>query len=358
MHQALYYNSVEGKKVQCHLCPHNCIIHPVRSVDNNVSKTEANSITTDTVASNGAKQNKVGICRQRKNLEGILYSLNYGKVVSVNLDPMEKKPLYHFYPGERILSIGTNGCNLSCQFCQNWSISQEDSPAEDVTPDNIIELARRHKTRFIAYTYNEPFIWYEYVLETARLAKSDGLMNVLVTNGYVNPEPLKELLPYISAMNIDIKSIKPDFYRRLCKARLEPVLETAKTARKKTHIEITNLIITGENDTVEEFEAISRWIADNLGQDTPLHFSAYFPSYKLDNPPTSAETLLEAYRIARKYLHFVYLGNVTGIEEGRDTSCYHCGNKLVERTGYQVRIAGLAGDGKCAQCGKPNGIKS
>ena len=329
MHQALYFKGLDGEKVHCYLCPHNCIIL------------------------NG----KTGICRQRKNLDGILYSLNYEKVVSVNLDPMEKKPLYHFHPGERILSVGTNGCNLGCQFCQNWSISQMDSSFEEITPDGIIALAVQYNTKFIAYTYNEPFVWYEYVLDSAKAAKNQGFINVLVTNGYVNPEPLKELLPYISAMNIDIKSINNNFYRRLCKAKLEPVLETAKIARGKTHIEITNLVITDENDKTDEFEEMARWIADNLGRDTPLHFSAYFPSYKLDNPPTHTETLLKAYQIARKYLYFVYLGNVTGVKEGRDTVCYKCGAKLIERMGYQIKIDSLMTGGKCKHCGSENNIK-
>ncbi|HLD35804.1 MAG TPA: AmmeMemoRadiSam system radical SAM enzyme [Planctomycetota bacterium] len=329
MHQSLWFAQLDSKKVHCQLCPHNCIIH------------------------NG----QVGICRQRKNANGILYSLNYGQVVSMNLDPIEKKPLYHFYPGEKILSIGTNGCNLSCQFCQNWSISQEDSLAEDIAPDKIIKSANRYNTRFIAYTYNEPFIWYEYVLETAKAAKKHGLINVLVTNGYVNPEPFKELLPYISAMNVDVKSINNDFYRGLCKAKLEPVLETIKIARGITHIEITNLVITGENDKADEFEELAKWVAENLGRDTPLHFSAYFPSYKLDNPPTQAETLLKAYQIARKYLCFVYLGNVAGVKEGRDTDCCKCGVKLIERVGYQINISGFMDSGKCKNCGSENNIK-
>jgi len=329
MHQALWSEQLDSKKAHCQLCPHNCIIH------------------------NG----NVGICRQRKNIDGILYSLNYGQVVSANLDPMEKKPLYHFYPGERILSVGTNGCNLACQFCQNWAISQKDSSSEEITSDGIVALASRYNTRFIAYTYNEPFIWYEYVLDSAKAAKKQGFINVLVTNGYVNPEPLKELLPYISAMNVDVKSINNDFYRRLCKAELAPVLETIKIAREKIHIEITNLVITGENDKMGEFEDMARWIADNLGRDTPLHFSAYFPSYKLDNPPTHTETLLKAYQVARKHLCFVYLGNVTEVKEGRDTDCCKCGAKLIERTGYQVKIDGLTAGGKCKHCGNGNNIK-
>jgi pyruvate formate lyase activating enzyme len=331
MHKALYYQPLEGNKVHCHLCPHNCII------------------------ADGA----VGICRQRKNIEGVLYSMNYGQVASINIDPMEKKPLYHFYPGQKILSIGTNGCNLGCQFCQNWSISQEDSQTNELVPDEIIKMASQYGTRFIAYTYNEPFIWYEYVLDVAKLAKEKGLMNVLVTNGYVNPEPLIELLPYISAMNIDIKSIKGDFYRRLCKAKLEPVLETAKISReKKVHVEITNLVIPQENDNPGEFEELARWIADNLGKETPLHLSSYFPSYKLKRPPTPLKTLITAYKIAKKYLYFVYLGNVGGIDEGNDTICYKCGNKLVERRGYEVKIISgtLTSDGRCKNCGNNNNL--
>ncbi|MFH1231315.1 MAG: AmmeMemoRadiSam system radical SAM enzyme [Planctomycetota bacterium] len=301
---------------------------------------------------------KTGICRQRKNIDGVLYSMNYGQVVSVNLDPMEKKPLYHFYPGEKILSIGTNGCNLSCQFCQNWSISQQDSPTNELAPDEVIKLASQYKTKFIAYTYNEPFIWYEYVLNVAKLATEKGLMNVLVTNGYINREPLMELLPYISAMNIDVKSIKEDFYHRLCKARLEPILEVAKISREnKIHIEITNLVIPQENDKSAEFEELAKWIADNLGKDTPLHLSAYFPSYRLNRPPTSVETLISAYHITKKHLYFVYIGNVAGIKEGHNTICYKCGNKLIERKGYEATSATLlTPDGHCKHCGSNNNL--
>ena len=329
MHQARYFDKLDGQKVQCQLCPHNCIIH----------------------------NDKVGICRQRKNVSGILYSLNYGKIVSLSLDPMEKKPLYHFHPGKRIMSAGTNGCNLGCQFCQNWTISQENSPTEDITPGRLMALATQYNTKFIAYTYNEPFVWYEYVLESAKAAKKHGFKNVLVTNGYVNLDPFKELLPYISAMNIDIKSVNDDFYQRLCKARLESVFEIAKIARGKTHIEITNLVITGENDKVHEFEEMARWVADNLGRDTPLHFSAYFPSHKLDNPATRVETLITAYRIAKRHLDFVYLGNVATAKEGMDTDCCKCGAKLIVREGYQIKIGNLTPNGKCNHCGSENNIK-
>lgn len=330
MKVALYYESLKEKKVHCHLCPHNCVV----------------------------QVNKTGICRQRKNIDGVLYSMNYGQVTSVSLDPMEKKPLYHFFPGTQILSVGTNGCNLSCQFCQNWSISQQDSVTEKITPEQAVKMAKYHKTGFIAYTYNEPLIWYEFVLDTARLAKEQGIMNVLVTNGYINPEPLAELLPYISAMNIDIKSISNDFYTKLCKAKLEPVLETARLSREKAYIEITCLLIPGENDTPEQIEGIAKWVAENLGKDTPIHFSAYYPSYKFDAPSTPPETLFKAYEIARKHLYFVYLGNIMGNKEGKDTFCFKCGNKLIERMGYHTRIIALTSEDLCNKCGSDNNIYS
>lgn len=329
MHQALYYHSLKNGIVQCLLCPHYCSI------------------------ANGGQ----GICRQRKNEGGILYSENYGKVVSVNLDPIEKKPLYHFYPGSKILSIGTNGCNFSCHFCQNWSISQQDSVFREMPPFEIIELARRYNTDFIAYTYNEPFVWYEYVIECMRAACKDGMKNVLVTNGYVNPEPLSEILPYISAINLDIKGMRADFYKRLCGANLDSVLETAKMVSGKSHLEITNLVIPGENDSIDDIKCLAAWIANNLGVNTPLHLSAYSPAYKFMAPPTSSGKLLEAYSIARKYLRFVYVGNISGLKDGKDTVCHQCGNKLIIRDGYQTDVVGLTPIRTCKKCGADNSIK-
>jgi pyruvate formate lyase activating enzyme len=328
MKQALYYTPLQDGKVQCHLCPHNCVI----------------------------AEGKAGICRQRKNASGVLYALNYGQVTSANLDPIEKKPLYHFYPGSQIMSFGTNGCNLACQFCQNWSISQVDAITKEFMPADALAITQKSKSPAIAYTYNEPFIWFEFVLEAAKLAHAKGIKNVLVTNGFVNPEPLKELLPYIDAMNIDIKSIRPEFYRKLCKAKLEPVLATCQAANETAHIEITNLVIPGENDTESHFEELAKWIAENLGQDTPLHFSAYYPTYKLDNPPTPLETLLKAYGIARKHLWFVYMGNVQ-MEQGSNTVCHNCQAKLISRQGYHTKILALTADGKCSNCGAENNIR-
>jgi len=281
--EALFYQAKDNLKVQCLLCPHNCLI----------------------------PEGRVGLCGVRKNQKGKLYSLVYGQVTSLALDPIEKKPLYHYHPREFILSVGTKGCNLSCLFCQNWNISKDlDATTEEVTSDFIVNRARQLNSFGIAYTYNEPFIWYEFVLDTAKLAKSQGLENVLVTNGFVNLEPLKEILPYIGGMNIDIKSIEDKFYINTCSGRLEPVLNTIKESSKHCHIELTNLIIPNLNDSEENFIKLVDWVYNNLGDSVPLHFSRYFPCYKLDFPPTPIVTLKKAEIIAKKKLKYVYLGNV------------------------------------------------
>ena len=284
MKEALWYEKLKDGGVHCHLCPYNCII----------------------------ADDKVGVCAVRKNINGILYSLIYNKTTSVALDPIEKKPLYHYHPGEFILSLGTSGCNFHCDFCQNWEISQvPDVPSRDITAEEVVQKAKAACSFGVAYTYNEPFIWYEFVLECSRLAKKNGLENVLITNGYVNLEPLEELLPFIDAMNIDIKSMDEEFYRKLCKGRLAPVLEAARRAHRSCHIEITNLVIPTLNDRDDNFQMLRDWIFENLGQDTPLHFSRYFPCYKMKEPPTTpVETLKRAYEIAKKKLKYVYIGNV------------------------------------------------
>ena len=282
MKEALYWEKTDGA-VHCLLCPHDCKI--------------VNGIT--------------GVCGVRQNINGKLYSLVYGETTSVSLDPIEKKPLYHYHPGESILSLGTKGCNFKCPFCQNWAISQDlDVPTQKVTSRWVTDKAKECKSFGIAYTYNEPFIWYEFVLETAKLAKEEGLENVLVTNGFVNPKPLEEMLPFIGAMNIDLKSIDDGFYRKYCKGAIEPVLHTLKRSVKACHVELTNLVIPGLNDSEENFSRLVDWIYDNAGADVPLHFSRYFPCYKLDQPLTSKETLEKAYEIAKKKLKNVHLGNI------------------------------------------------
>lgn len=283
MKEALYYEKLEGTKVQCHLCPYNCVI----------------------------QDSKRGSCGVRINKTGKLYSEVYGKTTSVSLDPIEKKPLYHYHPGEYILSLGTKGCNFHCDFCQNWHISQDlNVPTKDISSPEIIGKAKEAGSFGIAYTYNEPFIWYEFVLDTAKLAKEEGLDNVLVTNGYVNMTPLEGMLPYIGAMNIDIKSFNDDFYKKICKGRLQPVLDVIKRSARACHVELTNLLIPGLNDSEDEIKKMVDWICDNTGAETPLHFSRYFPCYKMTLPPTPVDTLIKAERIAKKRLKYVYLGNI------------------------------------------------
>jgi pyruvate formate lyase activating enzyme len=280
--EALFYEALNDNKVKCLLCPQACIILP----------------------------EKTGFCGVRQNKQAKLYSLIYAQVTSLALDPIEKKPLYHYYPGKYILSLGTKGCNLACSFCQNWSISQDNNaPLESTSSAEIIKQAEKYKSFGIAYTYNEPFIWYEFVLDTAILAKEKGLKNVLVTNGFINPEPLEKILPYIDAMNIDLKSIEDEFYRKFCHGHLEPVLTTIKRAHQSCHIELTNLVITGLNDKRDNFIKLVNWICENLGSQVPLHFSRYFPCYKMDLPPTPLATLKSAEEIARRKIKYVYLGN-------------------------------------------------
>lgn len=283
MKEALFYKDFGDKTLQCFLCPHLCRI----------------------------KEGLCGFCGVRTNKGGKLYAVNYGRVSSISLDPIEKKPLYHYHPRELILSAGTVGCNLSCLFCQNWSISkQAEAPTEPVTSQELINKAKELKSFGIAYTYNEPFIWYEFVYETAELAKREGLENVLVTNGYVSPGPLKELLPFIDAMNIDLKSIRDEFYKKVCCGTVAPVLETIKASVKSCHVELTNLIIPTLNDSEKDLVDLVDWVYENAGDSVPLHFSRYFPCYKMTLPPTPVETLKKAEEIAKKKLKYVYLGNV------------------------------------------------
>lgn len=320
MKEALFYEKKENDKVQCFLCPHDCVI----------------------------SDDKTGICRVRINKGGTLYSAIYEEVTSISMDPIEKKPLYHFYPGSHILSIGTNGCNLRCSFCQNWSISQvENSGREKITSERLIVIAKKEKSIGIAYTYNEPFIWYEFVIETARTIKKNGLNNVLVTNGFINEKPLVELLPYIDAMNIDIKSIKDDFYKDVCKGRLNPVKRTIEISAKKCHIELTNLIIPGLNDTREEIQELVDWIA-SVDSEMPFHISKYFPQYRADNKETPEETLKMAEEIAKKKLKYVYIGNIY-TSEGNVTFCPGCKKRLLVRRGYKV-LKNEIKDMKCKYC--------
>jgi len=316
MKEALFYNKLEDHKVRCDLCPHNCIIAP----------------------------EQIGICRARKNISGILYAINYGETITISIDPMEKKPLYHFHPGKSILSIGPNSCNFSCKFCQNYQSSQLKIPTKTINPPELVELCRSHNCNFVAFTYTEPTTWFEFILDASKLLKENNIKTVMVTNGFINQKPLSELLPYIDAMNIDLKAFDDKFYKTICNGSLQPVLETIKTASKQCHIEITNLIITDENDSEKQINDLVDFVED-VNPNIPLHFSRYYPTYKMENPPTSVSTLEMAKKIAEKKLNFVYLGNIV---TERNTQCPNCDHLLIRR---DYPLQNNIVDGKCPSCG-------
>ncbi len=325
MQEARYYEKA-GNKIRCNLCPHLCLIG----------------------------EGKSGTCGVRTVRNGKLFADNYGQLSAVQWDPIEKKPLYHYYPGQLILSLGTYGCNLFCSFCQNWNLARgtADSDTPVFQPAAILAMLEKEggpdQVIGVAYTYNEPLIWYEFVLDTARLLKEQGYKNVLVTNGYINPEPLAELLPYIDAMNIDVKGFSDHFYQEYCRGQRAAVLNTVEMAVKKCHVEITCLLIPSLNDLPAEQEALAEWLA-GLDQDLVLHYSRYFPRYKLDLPPTGEDVMLNTLEIARKHLRYVYAGNIE-LPGASDTICPHCGNLLIKRSGYRVKVVGLR-QKSCKNCG-------
>ena len=324
-HLASHWIKAANGKTQCLLCPFNCVL----------------------------SEGKTGVCRGKTNFGGELFAVNYGLTTSLNMDPMEKKPLYHFLPGSSILSVGPNGCNLGCDFCQNYHVSQDPALTTYIPPEQLAAIALAQGAAGVAYTYSEPLIWYEYVMDAARAVRAAGLANALVTNGYVNPEPLAELLPWIDAMNLDIKSMDPDFYKKICKSSLAPVLQTARMASERTHLEITNLLIPGLNDAPEWIEKLADFVA-GLNDKTPLHFSRYFPAYHRSTPATSPESLERAAHIASGKLKYVFVGN---LELGRwsDTICPGCGQVVVERSRYRIHGVELD-DGRCRFCGMETGV--
>lgn len=297
---------------------------------------------------------KRGNCKVRENRGGILYNLVYGRPCSIAIDPMEKKPLYHFKPGSQVYSFGTAGCNLHCTYCQNWMTSQampEEIDSMDFPPDKIVDEAERNGCHAIAYTYNEPIIFYEYVLDCSMEAKKRGIKNVVVCNGFVNQEPLRKWCKYIDAANIDLKGFSDKFYKEYTSAWLEPVLETIKTLKKKgVWLEITNLIIPGANDDLKTIRKMCEWIKENVGIDVPLHFTAFMPCYKLtDRLPTSKSILIKAKRIADETgLRHVYIGNVSA-EKENNTYCPECGKLLIKRAWFKI-IENNIKKGKC-ECG-------
>jgi pyruvate formate lyase activating enzyme len=313
--------------LQCELCPKRCMIEPGQS----------------------------GECRIRVNMDGRLVAVTYGFPVSVHVDPIEKKPIFHFLPGSAALSIATVGCNLHCKFCQNWEISQqnpEEVVASEVLPEHLPHLAGRYGCRSIAYTYTDPVVYYEYTLDGCIAAREAGLKNILVTAGYISREPLKKLCALVDAANIDIKAFSEKFYRDLCGATLKPVLEACVIAKTMgVLVEITNLLVPTQNDGDMEIRALCKWMVANLGAQTPLHFSRFFPKYKMINlPPTPAETLIRARDIARSEgLQYVYVGNIMA-PDGGDTFCPKCRSRLIERRGFSVLNNRLK-DGHCPDCG-------
>lgn len=318
--EALYYESLPDKRVICTLCPSEC----------NLS------------------DQKAGICKSRKNVDGKLITDNYGELVALAVDPIEKKPLYHFYPGSSILSTGANGCNMGCLHCQNWSISQEKVSTKFLSPEHLVEEALCHNSIGIAFTYTEPVIWFEYIIDCAVLLKEAGLKVVLVSNGFVNPKPLKELIKLIDAVNVDLKSMSENFYRRICKAELNPVLETLETlAASSVHLEITNLIIPGENDSVAEIKQMADFIY-SLSDSIPLHLSAYHPDYKMKVPASDKKIMLNAHQIASERLKYVYVGNFPLLNKN-NTYCPNCNSLLVERSYHTVTIENIKNNvcGKC-----------
>jgi len=326
---AAFWKPTHDTTVQCLLCPNTCTIPP----------------------------GKRGRCGVRENQAGTLVTLIYGKCSGVAIDPIEKKPLYHFLPGTHVLSLGSVGCSLACQYCQNYHISSatpDKYPLQDLSPDEAVTQAQQDGCAGIAWTYNEPTIWYEYVLESAKLAKQAHLATVSVTNGYITPDALTQLAPHLDAMNIDVKAFTDTFYKKICKGSLTAVLEACELAhRHKIHLELTYLIIPGLNDSRDELRDFCQWVATHLQVTTPVHFSRFHPDYRLTTlRPTPVSTLTQAYDIAKQEgLQYVYLGNVPhGTYD--NTYCPKCKNLLIERIGFSAHLLGLE-QGRCTVCHTP-----
>lgn len=315
-------------KVQCELCPKHCIISPGQS----------------------------GNCRIRVNIDNKLVATTYGFPCSAHIDPIEKKPLFHFLPGTKVFSIATAGCNLHCKNCQNWGISQRfptEVPAYDMPPEKVTKLTNNYNCKTTAYTYSDPVAFYEYTFDSAIENKKHGLKNVLVTAGYINQKPLIELCKYIDGVNLDLKSMSNKFYEDVCGATLNPVLETAKTLKSEgVLLEVTNLLLPTLNDDEQDIKKLCKWIYSNLGKEVPLHFSRFFPNYKMRNlPPTSLETLKNARNMAKDIgLNHVYVGNVVG-KGWENTYCPDCSKLLIDRYGYKIRSNKMK-KGACPACGK------
>ncbi|MGQ1889384.1 AmmeMemoRadiSam system radical SAM enzyme [Thermophagus sp. OGC60D27] len=334
MKEALLYHKSDKKSVKCHLCAHRCTITP----------------------------GNTGICKVRKNIDGTLFSLVYGRSIANHIDPIEKKPLYHFYPGSKTLSIGTSGCNFQCSFCQNCEISQVGdeqfvNQGSLATPEEIVKEALQAGCKSIAYTYNEPTIFYEYAYDIAEIARQQGIKNIFVSNGFMTEEMLDQIIPRLDAINIDLKAFKNETYQHLTGGRLHPVLESLqKIAASGIWLEVTTLIIPGINDSPQELQNMAKFIAQELGTNIPWHISRFFPAYKLkDIPPTPMETLFMAHETGLKAgLNYIYLGNIPN-GEYQNTRCPKCKALLIERIGYRI-ISSHLENRLCPNCKTPIAI--
>ncbi len=344
--EAVLWESLDSNKVKCKVCAWRCERTPGQR----------------------------GFCRTRMNIDGKMYTLIYGSMISRgSLDPIEKKPLYNFWPGATAYSIASIGCNFRCKHCQNWNISQctisEDGKngfyeiAEcegrgmkmyETTPEKLIKDVVKSGAKTIAYTYNEPLIWHEYIVDVAKLAHEHNILNILVTNGYSTPEADQELVKCMDAANVDVKAFTDKFYKEVCGVQsLQPVLDTCvRWKNAGMHVEITNLIIPNKNDDINEIRALSKWIKEDLGPETPLHFSAYYPTFRMDEPRTSSDILEKAYDIAgEEGLYYIYVGNMRS-KQGGNTYCPSCGNLVIGRVGYSFTSLDLKDGNKCGKCGK------
>jgi pyruvate formate lyase activating enzyme len=326
---AQFWEKLPNDFIQCSLCPWRCMIGP----------------------------NQRGFCRTRENINGTLYTLTYARPCSINVDPIEKKPFFNFLPGELVFSIATAGCNVGCKFCQNWQLSKikpDESDALYIPPEDIVKLAKKSNAKIIAYTYSEPTIYYEYMIEISSIAKKEGLKNVVVSCGYINQEPLKKLLKYVDAYKIDLKSFNEKYYEDVVGAKLEPVLETIKTIKKSNvHLEIVYLVVPTLNDNTEEVRRMCKWLVQNIGMEVPLHFTRFHPDYKMMNYPSTPISTVEKLRdiAISEGLKYVYVGNVSPGNPGENTYCPKCKKLLVKRLGFSMVEDNIL-NGKCKYCGQ------
>lgn len=324
--EAILYEKVDNA-LNCKICQRRCLISP----------------------------GKTGFCQMRENVDDKIYSLNYAAVSSAAVDPIEKKPLFHFYPGSMVFSLGSVGCNFRCRHCQNWGISQaelENIPTRDMLPEDAIRLTKEYGCKSIAWTYNEPTMWFEYTLDSAKIARREDIKTIYVTNGYMSEESFQEIRPYLDAANIDLKGMSEKFYQDLCEARLEPVLDTIlRMHDAKIHIEVTNLMIPGYNDSDEDIRSLVKFMADEVGVEVPLHFTRFFPQYQMQElPPTEIKYLEKAYKIARDAgMKYVYIGNVP-TADGENTYCPECGETVIKRDGFSVMSDKIKETRKCPRC--------